>query len=135
MEHPEHLIKHREIRFCSFHPDPRQAHSAILVLSGVDGIVDVELDNERSIRVSYHIHRIHLQLLEEMLIELGYHLDNSLMSKLKRALHYYTEEVERTNLGCEKGHSNCTRQVFVKNYSRRPHGCRDDRPDHWRRYL
>jgi hypothetical protein len=27
------------------------------------------------------------------------------------------------------------KQVFIKQYLKRSHGCRDERPEHWRNYL
>ena len=84
--------------------------------------------------VRYDITVVTLNILEEVLVELGFHLDNSLMYKLKRALYAYTEETQRANLGLE-GESCADRKVFIQNYLRRRHGCRDDRPEHWRGYL
>lgn len=129
------LIKHREIIFFNLHPDPAQAHNAMLLFSDLTGIVHQELLDPHRLRVSYDIRHITLQALEEALTEVGFHLDNSLMSKLKRALYYYTEEVQRENIGCHRGKSNCTRDIFVNRYDRLQHGCRDERPSHWRKYL
>jgi len=127
------LTKHREIGFCSLHADPDQAKSAMLFFSDVDGIAHLELIETHKLRISYDIRVITLQVLENALTELGFHLDNSLFFKLKRALYYYTEEVQQENLGCSKGQ--CTRNIFINRYDRLRHGCRDDRPNHWRKYL
>ncbi|WP_231892822.1 hypothetical protein [endosymbiont of unidentified scaly snail isolate Monju] len=54
---------------------------------------------------------------------------------MRRALIKYTEETQCINLGCEGGESNCTVKIFINRYLHRTHGCRDDRPQHWRRYL
>lgn len=129
----QELIKHREIAFCSLHADPDQAKSAILFFSDLEGIIHLQLLDTHKLRVSYDIRLITLQLLEEALIELGFHLDSSLLFKLKRALYYYTEETQQENLGCSKGQ--CTRNIFISRYDRLKHGCRDDRPDYWRKYL
>jgi len=43
--------------------------------------------------------RADTQIIDEALIELGFHLDNSLLNKLLRALHYYSEEAQCANLG------------------------------------
>jgi len=127
------LIKHREIAFCSLHADPDQAKSAMLFFSDVEGVTHLELIDSHKLGISYDIRLLNLQLLEETLTELGFHLDNSLLFKLKRALYYYTEEVQQENLGCSKGQ--CTRNIFINRYDRLKHGCRDDRPDYWRKYL
>jgi len=129
----EELIKHREIGFCCLHADPEQAKSAMFFFSDIDGITSLELSGTHKLNISYDIRIINLQTIEEALIELGFHLDNSLLFKLKRALYYYTEEVQQENLGCSKGQ--CTRDIFINRYERLKHGCRDDRPDYWRKYL
>ena len=130
--HPDR-IKHREIPFRGPHPDPHQAQSAVLLLAGIEGVHRVLLPHPAAeiLHISYDIQFIDLRVIEEFLIETGYHLDNGVIYKLKRALYYYTEQVEQDSLGCK----NCTRRIFVETYRRRIHGCRDERPDHWRKYL
>jgi hypothetical protein len=54
---------------------------------------------------------------------------------MRRALVHYTEQTQRMNMGCDRGDPNCTVKVFISRYQQREHGCRDDRPQHWRRYL
>lgn len=132
--HFEH-VRHRDIRFCSLHPDKRQAHSVMLLLSDIDGMVGVTLVDDHCLQVSYNLTRLSLKLIETALTELGYHLDGSLLSNIKRALYYYTEDIQRANLGYRDDHANNTREIFINRYHRLRHGCRDDRPDHWRKYL
>lgn len=129
------LIKQREITFCSLHPDPDQAGSAAALLADVDGIQAVRVRNRLALEVHYRLVAICLADIEKLLEAKGFHLDNRLMLKIKRALHHYTEETQRANLGCAKGDPNCTEKVFVNRYRNRDHGCQDDRPEHWRRYL
>lgn len=128
------LVRQREIRFCRLHPDNTQAHSASLVLSDVDGVHHVQPVEPHLLHIRYDISMVTLNILEEALTELGYHLDNSLMNKLKRALYYYTEETQRANLGMEKACC-ADKQMFINRYLKRSHGCRDERPEHWRNYL
>jgi hypothetical protein len=136
MEEPvDDLIKLREISFCTLHPDPRQAHSAAAVLEGIEGVLELEVVEDALLRVRYHLLLVTLADLETLIEQRGFHLDNRLLQKLRRALYRYTEETQRANLGCAKGESNCTRKVFATSYKLRDHGCRDDRPQHWRRYL
>jgi hypothetical protein len=127
------LVRHRHIRFSRLHPDKQQAHSASLVLSDLEGIQLLRPLDTHLLQVSYDLSSLSLCLIEDVLRDLGFHLDNSLMVKLKRALHYYTEEVERANLGIEE--CGCAgRQVFISRYQKLRHGCRDERPEHWRNY-
>ena len=129
------LIKHREICFCRLHPDPHQAQTVMLLLSDIDGILGVRRAEGERVQVNYDLSRLSLKIIEEALIELGFHLDNSLFSKLMRALHYYAEEAQRANLGCRDSRSHHTLDIFIQRYQHLPHGCRDNRPEYWRRYL
>lgn len=130
-------IKHREIAFREPHPDPRQAHSAMLLLTEVEGITQVTLLDERRIGLSYDVRNLSFVEIEEALSEIGFHIDQGLLHKLKRALWSYTEATQRENLGLDPQVSggSCAEKIFVRQYRSRVHGCRDDRPQHWRRYL
>lgn len=130
----EELIKTREIRFCHLHPDPDQALSALLLLSDAEGVVDIQFIDELYLSISYDVRQLTLQAVEDVLIRLGYHLDNRLLTRMKRALSYYSEETQRANLGSIV-ETDTTTKVFVKRYSINYHGCRDKRPEHWRKYL
>ena len=129
------LIKHREICFCRLHPDPHQAQTVMLLLSDIEGVVKVGIVADDCVQVSYDLSRLSLKIIDGALTELGFHLDNSLFNKLKRALFYYSEEVQSENLNeCVDG-TRHTLDVFIHRYQQLPHGCRDHRPDYWRRYL
>jgi len=134
MNDVEELIKRREIRFCHLHPDPDQARSALLLLSDAEGVVDISFIDELCLSISYDVRMLTLQAIEDVLIRLGYHLDNRLISRMKRALYGYSEETQRANLGTII-ETDTTTKVFVKRYSVNYHGCRDKRPEHWRKYL
>ena len=129
------LIKQREISFCTLHPDRAQAHTASSFLVDVPGIMNASAPTDALLQVEYRLLEITLFEIEQLLEERGFHLDNRLFQKLRRALFYYTEDTQRANMGCGRGESNCTAKVFASNYKRRNHGCKDDRPAHWRRYL
>lgn len=129
------FIKHREILFDPLHPDSNQARTAAGLLEEIDGILQARALSPTSLVVRYDLGRITLEAIDQLLSDTGFHLDNSLLSKLKRSLFHYTEETLRANVGCEQGQSNCTRKVFIQRYEQLPHGCRDERPEHWRHYL
>jgi hypothetical protein len=95
-----------------FAPGPSQAQTAMLLLSGIKGVINLHLIDAHCLRISYHLSWLSLKMIEDVLLELGFHLDNSLMAKLKRALFYYTEETQRASLCC-KGHIGCMQQVFA----------------------
>jgi hypothetical protein len=128
----EDLIKKREIRFCHLHPDKNQARSALLLLSDAEGIIDVQYGDALCLYVSYDVRLLTLQAIENVLIRLGFHLDSRLLSRMKRALYIYSEDTQRTNLGCSE--ITDTTMVFV-NRQAKGNRCRDRRPEHWRKYL
>ena len=129
------LLKHREIAFSKLHPDPNQAQTATLLFSDLEGIKHVHFVSPTFMRISYDVLHITLEQIESILTDLGFHLDNRLIYRMKRALYYYTEETQRANNGCVRGDANCTQKVFIKRYQTIKHGCRDQRPTHWRKYL
>lgn len=129
------IFKTRDIHFSVLHPDKEQARTAVLLLNNTKGIETVSLIAPAHIQLTYNVLNITLQLVEDTLIELGFHLDNSLLYKLKRSLYYYTEETQRANLGCCADQSKNTRDIFINRYQQLKHGCRDERPRYWREYL
>lgn len=130
-------VKHREIGFRDPHPDPQQAHTALLLLADIEGIISVSIPDpsQNTIHVSYDLSLICLRVVEALLFELGFHLDNSLITKLKRALYYYTEQNEMDTLVIKTGQEQNTRDIFMRSYRCKTHGCRDERPEYWRKYL
>jgi len=134
-EKPDSLNKKREIAFCTLHPDTDQAGTAAALLRDMAGIDGADRLTASLLSVSYRINHVCLADVEALLIERGFHLDNSIMQRMRRALIHYTEETQRSNLGCGQGDSNCTTKVFINRYRKREHGCQDERPKHWRRYL
>lgn len=129
------LFKEREITFCTLHPDPDQAGSAAAMLVEIEGVQRAEAFDPETLHVGYHLLAICLADIELVLEQNGFHLDSRLKFRIRRALYHYTEETQRANLGCARGEANSTQKVFVNRYRQREHGCQDDRPEHWRRYL
>lgn len=129
------LLREREINFCTLHPDPDQAATAAAMLATCEGVIAVAHESAARISVRYDLRLTRLSLIEENLEKRGFHLDNSLLSRMRRALAYYLEDTECHNRGCGNGDRNNTTQVFINRYRQRQHGCQDERPRHWRRYL
>jgi hypothetical protein len=130
-------LKHREIVFRGPYAPGREPQDAVFLLTGAAGIVQAHSHGGHRISISYDLAIVTLMQLETALSESGFHLDNSLMTKLRRALYYYTEDIERKNHGlqrltCSRG---CAAKIFANSYKNREHGCRDQRPEHLRRYL
>jgi len=128
------LNKQREISFFEFHPDPDQCQSAIQLLNGIDEIEFCERSGPRSLIIHYQLQDITLEVIELLLVELGFHLETGLFYKLSRALYYYTEEAQRDNLGISNNSAIDTKMIFMNRYQHLMHGCRDTTPSHFRDY-
>lgn len=134
MTDPNEHRKIREINFDALHPDPNQAQSALWWLSGIPGFIHGTVLGPLRLQLHYDVQQLTLAMVESALAELGFHLDNSFLCKLRRALYYYCEENERMHLGLKTTTKDFTRAVFTKHHQDKPHGCRDQRPAHWREY-
>jgi hypothetical protein len=136
METPDpDRIKRRQINFRDLHPERNDARTAANFLAEVDGVLEAQPLTPIVLDITYDLQKTCLEEIEVALGELGLHLDGALIFRLKRSLYYYTEETYRDNHGCSRGGSNCTKRVFAKRWESLEHGCRDPRPEHWRRYL
>lgn len=127
------LRKKREILFSKF--PPGQVPEAADDLKHLDEI-DVEPKFEkRALGVEYELTQHTLAELEDHLEDKGYPLDNTLMSKLTRALIHYVEETQLHNMVVpEKRLKPSPEEAYVKAWETRPHGDHDDTPPEWREY-
>ena len=128
---PCDLEKEREI---VFHALPvGQVERALVLLEGMDGLTVVAGIEANYLLVRYNVCEYTLEGLESALSNQGFHLDNSLLSKLKRALAYFCESVQRRNVAANEPDIK-SQQAFVKVYERHLHGDRDETPEEWRDY-
>jgi hypothetical protein len=128
---PCDLEKDREI---VFHALPaRQAERALVLLEGLEGLVVTVGPDGNRLLVRYHICEYTLEGLETALASQGLHLDNSLLSKLRRSLAYFCESVQRRNVAANEPDIK-SHEAFMKVYERHLHGDRDDTPEEWRSY-
>ncbi len=127
------LKKHREILFSKF--PPGQVPEAADDLKRLDEVEVAARTEKRAVGVSYELQQHTLEELEGHLEDKGYHLDNTLMSKLTRALIHYVEDTQLHNLGApEKRLKRSADEAYVKAWEQRPHGDHDDTPPEWREY-
>ena len=127
------LKKHREILFSKFPPGQvPEAADDLKLLEEVDAAPKVE---KRTVAVDYELQQHTFQELEAHLEDKGYHLDNTLMSKLTRALIHYVEDTQLHNLGApEKNHKLPPQEAYVRAWEHHSHGDHDDTPPEWREY-
>ena len=125
-------IKHRDIVFS---PLPlEQASQAARLLNRIPGVECQVFASQHRISVQYHIDQHTLLKLEQRLQEAGFHLDNGILQKIKRALAHYAEEVYYDNRAIPE-HNIKSRDVYVKVWENHPHGDHDETPEELRRYL
>ncbi|WP_310447481.1 hypothetical protein [Thiobacillus sp.] len=128
---PCDLEKDREI---VFHALPEgQAERALALLEGMEGLTAFAGRESNYLLVRYNVCEYTLEGLELALSNQGFHLDNSLLCKLKRALAYFCESVQRRNIAANEPDIK-SQQAFVKVYERHLHGDRDETPEEWRDY-
>lgn len=127
------LKKNREILFSKF--PPGQVPEATDDLQRLDALEVRPNLERRAVGVRYELTQHTLLELEEHLEDKGYHLDNTLFSKLTRALIHYVEDTQLHNLGApEKRLKRTSQQAYVKAWEHHPHGDHDDTPPEWREY-
>ena len=129
---PCDLDKTREI---VFHDLPEgQAERARDLLDGLDDILaDMQTANLNTLVVRYNVRHYTLQGLEKALELQGFHLDNSLLQKVRRALIHFCEQVQRENLQINAPDAK-SQQVFARVYEQHMHGDWDETPEEWREY-
>ena len=127
------LRKNREILFAKF--PPGQVPEAADDLQRIDEVEIQPKFEKRAVGVSYDVSVHTLRELDEHLIDRGYHLDNTLMSKMMRALIYYVEETQLHNLETpERPLKRSQSEAYTHAWERHPHGDHDDTPPEWREY-
>lgn len=112
---------------------PGQARQAALLLDGLPHLTVLEETDDRTLLVRYEIPNYTLERVEKALRAEGFHLDNSLLSKIRRALFYYSESIQCENLK-PPPRDRLSKQIFAQVYEHHPHGDHDDTPEEWRSY-
>ncbi len=133
-------IKRREIRFCSIHADSNQAHSAVFIINDLKGIIISHALDNNCIQLAYDLGQTTLEEIEGILRNEGFHLDNSILSKIKRSIIHYCEETCQENSKDERlikeVHDKHTGDIiYLRPKKKKLCDCKDQRSEHWRQYL
>lgn len=126
------LGKQREIRFRPL--PPNQVEQACSALRALKGLAARPAERVDTIVVEYSIIDHSLESLETALADAGFHLDNSLFSKLMRAFVYFLEDTQINNLRSPERLLKQSNEVYVKAYDHHPHGDHDETPPELREY-
>ena len=126
-------LKNRTIRLTGPDRDASTTESAAALLRDVVGVLRVRVTGPSRIKVSYNVRQVTMQIIEALLKEFGYNLNTGFFCSIMRNICYYIEDIECDSSRHDQADS--TRDAFITRYLRKPHGCRDHRPDYLKRYL
>ena len=130
---PAPIRKARTIVFAEL--PPGQLPEAAGFLGSLERLELAPGSEPRSLDVAYDLRDHSLEELESALQDRGFHLDTSLLYKLKRALYYYAEETERRNLTMpERPLKQASNEAYIRAWERRQHGDHATTPEIWRDY-
>lgn len=116
-----------------FHPlPPGQVEQALEALGACEVLTVSSLDSQ-TLLVEYTIVDCTLREIEAMLLARGFHLENTLLIRIRRSLAYYSERVQRENLDKPEPRTK-NYPAHIEAWEKRPHGDHDETPAEWRQY-
>ncbi len=122
-----------KLREIVFHPlPPEQTERALEFLSALPGL-RVTRTGPQTLHVSYCITDHTLQDLETLLGQQGFHVESTLLIRVKRALIYYCEHVQQENLHKPEVQTK-KYKPHMEAWEKNPHGDHDETPTEWRQY-
>jgi hypothetical protein len=131
MTTPCDVHKRREI---VFHPTPPgQIEVAQSFLAELPNLA-FDRRGPLAIEVRYCIQEYSLESIESALTRIGCHLEVTLLIRVRRALVYYIEKVQRDNMRLPETHTKDYSMAHAEAWKLRPHGDHDDTPREWRQY-
>ena len=82
--------------------DRQQAARACASLNGIQGVISARPLNDRQLMLSYSLEYLSFELIEALLRELGFYLDNSLPAIIRRTVYQYLEDNARERLRLQR---------------------------------
>ena len=78
-------------------PD-KQAQAACEALTGVEGILLAAPFNEHSIHIIYSLNKLSFELITDLLGELKFEMDDSILISLRNTIYHFLEDNARDNM-------------------------------------
>lgn len=79
--------------------DPKkQARAACEVLAGIEGVVLAAAASQYSIHLIYSLNHLSFELLTELLAELGFELEDSMLLTLRKTIFQFLDDNARDNM-------------------------------------
>lgn len=122
------IIKNRVIRFKLSTPD--QASKAEQLLAGLPGIHHTEVKDQQSLQIRYNVEELTLQMIESALREVGFDLNDDIITNLKRAVFSYCEEALRASIGVAHHSHDNQPSITLRHPS-----LKDPRQHNWRKFV
>ena len=122
------IIKNREIRFKLSTPD--QAKKAEQLLTDVAGIEHIEATAPDCLHIQYSVEALTLQMIESALREVGFDLEDGIITRVKRAVYSYCEDALRASIGIDEAAGEKPAALNLPH-----HTLQDPRPHDWRKYV
>jgi hypothetical protein len=122
------IIKNREIRFKLSTPD--QAKKAEQLLNDVPGIERIHATAPDCLHIQYSVEALTLQMIESALREVGFDLEDGIITRVKRAVYSYCEDALRASIGIDESASGNPPALNLSQ-----HTLQDPRPHDWRKYV
>ncbi len=130
---PTPIHKERSIQFAKL--PPGQVPKAADFLQQVEHLSVAAKTELQAVDVAYDLREHSLEEIETALQDKGFHLDNTLLSKLMRAWIYYAEETQLHNLDApHRLLKKSQNEAYTHAWEQHPHGDHDDTPPEWREY-
>lgn len=78
-----------------------QATEACAALTGIKGVYDATPVNNHRLILTYSLEHLSFELIEALLKELGFYLDNSIFAYIRRTIYQYLEDNAREKIHVE----------------------------------
>ena len=131
MEHADS----EKIRQLSFAQLPAgQAKAALLLLHDLPHLQVLSTIGNSGLLIRYALPYYTLEKIEFALVDQGFHLDQSLFNKLRRALIHYLENLQCQNMTQPEARERSQR-IFAQVYEHHAHGDHDDTPLRYSRHI
>ncbi|HUX82381.1 MAG TPA: hypothetical protein VMV35_06055 [Halothiobacillus sp.] len=134
------LIKQREIRFRGPHHHGDQSSGATVFLGHLPGVIKAERLDAWCLTVNYDVQKICLRVIRRHLQLAGFHLDASLLVKMKLALIEYAEQNQRELMGLEnfplptRPYQTSSEHLSIHQLNMHPPAIPEHSDDPWRHY-
>jgi hypothetical protein len=99
-------------------------------LNDVPGIEHIEAIAPDCLHIQYSIEELTLQMIESALREVGFDLEDGIITRVKRAVYSYCEDALRASIGIDEATDGKPPVLNLPH-----HTLQDPRPHDWRKYV